>query len=73
MTSPDPRVWTFGDPNNPPEPVDGTTQVTTTRRGYTLGQVPGVPHQWRPTRSPGNDKPWDEWLSDWWGPLTEVV
>lgn len=76
MTSPNPRVWTFGGLNNPPDPdpvADAAMHVTTTKRHYELGWLnPGSGATWYPTAAPANGKLWDEWLLSW-GPLTEVV
>jgi hypothetical protein len=70
------RVWTWGDPNNPPEPdtvVDLLLHVRTTKRNYELerGNALLEPHLWRPVTSPANEKQWDEWLENW-GPLTAI-
>lgn len=71
----EPLVWTFENPENPPEPSTPTL-VRTTKRSYTLEQLVAPDTdagQWRPQQSPGNHKPWNEWLSAGWGPLTEIL
>lgn len=76
MTNPEPRVWTFDDPNNPadPDPVaDAGLHVQTTKRHYELAwSDPETGATWFPVASPANTKLWAEWL-EFWGPLTELI
>lgn len=72
----DPRVWTFDDLGNPPDPdpvQDTDLHVTTTKRHYELAWLdPATGTTWYPEASPANEKPWSEWL-EFWGPLTEIL